>query len=252
MGRLASACDTDIHALRDVDIRVSQPSDRDSATGRQPHAGEDSLTVVVAPGRMTRMGATAGAWTRRGSRPAYSGFVRVRRDEYLMPDGQVAGWDVLEDADSVVVLAFTEGARSLLTVEQFRVGPARMLVELPGGMVDAGEAPEVAGIRELREETGYRPGSVFSAGSEWAAANSQRRKHAIVAADCVPVGRAGWEWEPGIEVGSVPIASVSEMLRGGELTDAGEAFRALHVFAQGVVPDVMAATQAAVRRLLTT
>jgi 8-oxo-dGTP pyrophosphatase MutT (NUDIX family) len=199
---------------------------------------------------MKSMEAAAGAWTRRGSRPAYSGFVRVRRDAYLMPDGQVADWDVLEDADSVVILAFTEGARALLTVEQFRVGPARTLVELPGGMVDAREAPEVAGIRELLEETGHRPGSVFSAGSEWAAANSQRRKHAIVAADCVPARRAGWEPEPGIVVGCVPISSVSEMLRGGELTDAGEAFRALHVFAHGVVPDAMSATQAAVRRLL--
>jgi 8-oxo-dGTP pyrophosphatase MutT (NUDIX family) len=202
-------------------------------------------------GRMVLMGESECAWTRRGTRPVYSGYVRVRRDDYLMPDGQVAGWDVLEDADSVVVLAFTEGARSLLTVEQYRVGPARVLVELPGGMVDTGESPEVAGVRELMEETGYRAGAVFSAGSEWAAANSQRRKHAIVAVDCVAAGRTDWEAEPGITVGSLPVTSVAAMLRGGDLTDAGEAFRALHVFAHAAVPDVMVEAQAAVRELLT-
>ena len=32
--------------------------------------------------------------------------------------------------------------------------------ELPGGLVDEGEPPEVAAARELEEETGYRAGSL--------------------------------------------------------------------------------------------
>ena len=41
-------------------------------------------------------------------------------------------------------------------IEQFRHGSATVELEIPGGMMDPQDAsPEAAGIRELREETGY-------------------------------------------------------------------------------------------------
>jgi len=43
-----------------------------------------------------------------------------------------------------------------LTVEQFRYGAGRDVVEFPCGMVEPGENPEAAARRELEEETGIR------------------------------------------------------------------------------------------------
>ncbi|PSR10522.1 MAG: NUDIX hydrolase [Bacteroidetes bacterium] len=61
---------------------------------------------------------------------------------------------VLEGGDSVQVVAETvEG--EILLVRQYRFGVGALLEELPGGLVDPGEAPAVAAQRELREETGY-------------------------------------------------------------------------------------------------
>jgi len=60
---------------------------------------------------------------------------------------------------AAVILAVEDG--HVLLVEQFRVPLGRNCIELPAGLIgdDDGardEAPEIAGGRELEEETGYR------------------------------------------------------------------------------------------------
>lgn len=54
----------------------------------------------------------------------------------------------------VNVIAFTSDLE-LLIVEQFRHGIDEPTLEIPGGVCDAGEAPEAAAHRELLEETGH-------------------------------------------------------------------------------------------------
>lgn len=61
---------------------------------------------------------------------------------------------VLETPDWVNVVALTEDEQ-LILVRQFRFGSSSVTTEIPGGMVDRGEAHETAARRELREETGY-------------------------------------------------------------------------------------------------
>ncbi|MFO7726458.1 MAG: NUDIX hydrolase [Oceanipulchritudo sp.] len=62
---------------------------------------------------------------------------------------------VMDVADWAVCLALTE-LNTCVLVRQFRFGSAAFSWELPAGLVDAGEAPLDAGIRELYEESGYR------------------------------------------------------------------------------------------------
>lgn len=190
-------------------------------------------------------------WTRLGSETAYDGFVRLRRDVYRTADGAVSSWDVLEEKTSVAVVAFTPDLERVVIFDQYRVGPQMVLAEIPGGGVEDGETVEEGGRRELLEETGYQTGEIFHAGSEWAAANSTRRKHLIIAAGCTQTVAPAWDAD---EMGIPREMDRNDFMKhllDGNLTDAGLALRGLHVLARtGQLPASMLPLRKAVRDLL--
>ncbi len=57
------------------------------------------------------------------------------------------------------VVAITE-ARELVLIWQYRFGTDALSLEIPGGVIEPGEAPAIAARRELVEETGYDANAV--------------------------------------------------------------------------------------------
>lgn len=70
----------------------------------------------------------------------------------------------IESAPWVNIVALTQ-AEEFVMIRQYRHGAAKTTLEIPGGLVDAGETPEVAAVRELLEETGYAAGRVQKIGA---------------------------------------------------------------------------------------
>jgi ADP-ribose pyrophosphatase len=165
------------------------------------------------------------AWEKLGERPLYEGWRRILGRTYRLPDGGQREFEIkLEDATAVVV-ALTEDDRVVL-VREFRPGVEATLLELPGGVVDAGEEPLEAARRELLEETGYEA-VLVPVGTMVDCAYSTRLRHVFAGS------RARRVADPQSEAGEVPevelvsLAAFRDHLRGGRLTDVGPGYLAL-------------------------
>jgi ADP-ribose pyrophosphatase len=76
-------------------------------------------------------------------------------DKLELPNGNIKDeYYVLEYPTWVNMVAITEDG-NVLFVKQYRHGADQIMVELPAGVVEDDEEPEVAARRELLEETGY-------------------------------------------------------------------------------------------------
>ncbi|WP_119079674.1 NUDIX hydrolase [Chitinophaga alhagiae] len=83
-------------------------------------------------------------------------WLTLRRDICETPAGVLVNpYYVLEYPDWVCVMAVTE-SRQVILIRQYRHAYGRVLLEIPGGVMDATDvSPEAAARRELLEETGF-------------------------------------------------------------------------------------------------
>ena len=114
---------------------------------------------------------------------ASSRWLQLNTIHYTDQEGKARKWDVVhrttkqssDKADAVVIIPLlkhhsigrgggggdggndgtTKQQIDTLLVEQFRPPVGQVTVEFPAGLIDEGETPEDAALRELREETGY-------------------------------------------------------------------------------------------------
>ena len=83
-------------------------------------------------------------------------LVRVRTDAVRMPDGEIAGREVVEHPGAVAILAMDDSGQVLL-IRQYRHPVGALLWEIPAGLRDVpGESLRQSAERELLEETGHR------------------------------------------------------------------------------------------------
>ena len=87
--------------------------------------------------------------------PVFEGrLLRVYQDEVRLPDGRLAGREIVHHRGAVGVVAVAPDGRVVL-VRQWRHAVEHALWEIPAGTRDEGEEPYVTARRELEEETGY-------------------------------------------------------------------------------------------------
>lgn len=99
---------------------------------------------------------------------AAAGYISVTRDTVRFPDGAEAERAVVWHPGAVALVVIDDQDRWLL-VRQYRHPAGKVLLEVPAGTRDDGEAPEATAAREVREETGYAAGSLVRLGGTYTA-----------------------------------------------------------------------------------
>ena len=85
----------------------------------------------------------------------YRGKVLNLRRDKVKVNGKDALWEVVEFPNAVTIIPLLSDERVVL-IKQYRYAIDTDLLELPAGTLEPGESPDVAALRELQEETGYR------------------------------------------------------------------------------------------------
>lgn len=146
--------------------------------------------------------------------------LRARR--YRHPKtGREGEFYYIDSRDWVVVVART-AAGELILVRQFRWGSDELSWELAGGIIDEGEDPVEAGLRELQEETGYvaaRGRLIGQCRPNPAILNNFCH---IVLAEDVVLHESGTDWDEHeeIEVRAMPEAAVMDWARECKISHA--------------------------------
>lgn len=169
---------------------------------------------------------TERAWHQVGEdEVVHDGWLTVLRRRYRLPDGRLADWEMSGTPRTVAVLALTPQDR-LVMVRQFRPGPGRVVLSLPGGLVDDGERVQDAAARELREETGYAAASVDVVASTMSS-NGIHRRYAAIARGCVPAHDLELDDYEDCEPVVMEVCDVRRELRAGAMTTSEQAYLAL-------------------------
>ncbi len=135
-------------------------------------------------------------------------------------DGAEHDFFCIDSAEWVNIVPVTPDDQVVM-VRQFRHGSESLTLEIPGGMVDPGEAPKETAARELLEETGYRAERVIPVGAvNPNPALFRNRVHTYLAERCVKVAAVQNEGAEETVVELVPIAEIPALVRGGAIDHA--------------------------------
>jgi len=170
-------------------------------------------------------------WEKRGTRTlAETRIFSLHQSRVVNPrtGGELDAF-TLHCPEWVNVIALTSDGAMVL-VRQYRHGIERVTLEIPGGMVDPGETPEEAGVRELLEETGYSPQGVVNLGYVDAQpAFQDNRCHTFLLTGCKRTAGLSLDNGEDLSVELVPESEVPELTRRGEISH-GLVLAAFHLY----------------------
>jgi ADP-ribose pyrophosphatase len=145
----------------------------------------------------------------------------LKRDSYRSPrTGNAHDFFVLDSPDWVNVIPLT-AEKEVILVRQYRLGTNQFSLEIPGGMLDPGESPGEAAARELLEETGFSGDDPEPIGAVHPnPAINTNRCHTYLVRNAVQRTQPRQDSTEDIEVESVPLAQIPELIRDGRITHA--------------------------------
>jgi 8-oxo-dGTP pyrophosphatase MutT (NUDIX family) len=127
---------------------------------------------------------------------------------------------VIETRDWINVIPLTDD-RHVVMIRQYRHGSREVTLEIPGGLVDPGDTPKKAAVRELSEETGYRAKKWMKIGAvNPNPALFNNRCYTFLAQDIKKVAGPTPDQTEDIETVFIPLKKIPGLISRGEIDHA--------------------------------
>ncbi len=161
--------------------------------------------------------------TSHGSKVVYANrWMKVREDAVVFPNGDEGIFGVVEKPDFVAIVPIDAQNRIHL-VQQYRYPVGQRSWEIPmGAWQDQPDAdPETVALGELKEETGFRPGSITHVGHIFQAPGySSQGCHLYVATNLASGATEREATESDMITRGFSVAELRQMISDGEIKDA--------------------------------
>ncbi len=159
-------------------------------------------------------------WKLKSTKPLHDYRIfRTRSDTRESPrTGIEHEFYVLESPDWVNIVAVTDNDEIVL-INQFRHGVSASVLEIPGGMIDEGEAPILSAERELLEETGYAAKEFVEIGrGHPTPALFDNLCYTFLAKSAKKIKEPEFEGAEDIETVLYPVSDIIKLIQSGEIS----------------------------------
>lgn len=151
---------------------------------------------------------------------AKGAIIDYYQDTMLIPNGNVAKWDLIDHKGAAAVVAVRPDGR-LLMVRQYRNALERETLEIPAGGLNGREEPtDAAAIRELEEETGYVCDKVELLTSIYTTVAFCNEKIDIYVAEDLRPGHQHLDEDEYINVEAYTVEELTQMILSGKIQDS--------------------------------
>lgn len=154
------------------------------------------------------------------SKPIFQGrIIKVKVDQVSLPNGRTSTREIVEHSPAVAIVALDE-TDQIIMVRQYRKPVEQMMLEIPAGIMEAGETPLASAQRELAEETGYSADHWQGLGSFYTAPGFTDERIHLYLATGLHSGVTRPDEDEFIEYTRFPLKQAQEMIAAGEIIDA--------------------------------
>lgn len=142
----------------------------------------------------------------------------LARVRFRLPNGHEHSYDLVKHHGAVVIVPVDEQG-NIWFVRQYRIGAQQALLELPAGLLEEGEAPEASAGREVQEEVGMAAGTLEKLGEFYMVPGYSTEKMTAFLATGLYASALPQDEDELLELVSIPVLQVFEMIGRGELQD---------------------------------